>query len=149
MTFSLVLLLLAILAFGLAIYAITAARRRNEVENSALRQEMQALASNQAQAVNAQFAQLTQSFTTQISQITQQVQAGMASVGTLASGAQQAVSDQLRASTDMLGNIRQQLGEVQQKSKELSEAARQIESVLGGAKTRGTLGEVALDRMLA
>jgi len=35
------------------------------------------------------------------------------------------------------------------KSHELSDAARHIESVLGGAKTRGTLGEIALDRMLA
>jgi DNA recombination protein RmuC len=49
----------------------------------------------------------------------------------------------------MLGTIRQQLGEVQQAGHELSEAARQIESVLGGAKTRGTLGEIALDRMLS
>src|SRR5258708_29800595 len=52
------------------------------------------------------------------------------------SGAQKAVSDQLRASTEMLGTIRQQLGEVQQAGRELSEAAQQIESVLGGAKTR-------------
>jgi DNA recombination protein RmuC len=70
-------------------------------------------------------------------------------VGTLATGAQKAVSDQLQASTEMLGTIRQQLGEVHQAGHELSEAARQIETVLGGAKTRGTLGEVALDRMLA
>ena len=32
---------------------------------------------------------------------------------------------------------------------ELSSAAKQIETVLGGAKTRGTLGEIALDRILA
>jgi len=49
----------------------------------------------------------------------------------------------------MLGTIRQQLGEVQQAGHELSAAAKQIEDVLGGAKTRGTLGEVALDRILA
>jgi DNA recombination protein RmuC len=49
----------------------------------------------------------------------------------------------------MLGTIRQQLGEVQQAGRDLSQAAQQIESVLGGAKTRGTLGEIALDRMLA
>jgi DNA recombination protein RmuC len=129
--------------------ALMSLRRRTEAENSALRQEMQALASSQSQGVTAQFAQLTQSFTAQLAQVTQQVQTGMASVGTLATGAQQAVSDQLRASTEMLGTIRQQLGEVQQAGRDLSEAAQQIESVLGGAKTRGTLGEIALDRMLA
>ena len=124
-------------------------RRRAEAETADLRQEMQALASSQSQAVTAQFAQLTQSFTAQLAQVTQQVQTGMASVGTLATGAQKAVSEQLRASTEMLGTIRQQLGEVQQAGRDLSEAAQQIESVLGGAKTRGTLGEIALDRMLA
>jgi DNA recombination protein RmuC len=84
-----------------------------------------------------------------LGQVTQQVQSGMASVGTIASGAQKAVSEQLQASTQMLGTIRQQLGEVQQAGHELSAAAKQIEDVLGGAKTRGTLGEVALDRILA
>ena len=149
MTLTAALVLVALAALVVCALALAGARRRAETESAALRQEMQALASSQSQAVTAQFAQLAQSFTTQLAQITQQVQTGMASVGTLASGAQQAVSDQLRASNETLGNIRQQLGEVQQKSHELSEAARQIESVLGGAKTRGTLGEIALDRMLA
>jgi DNA recombination protein RmuC len=85
----------------------------------------------------------------QLGQVTQQVQSGMASVGTLATSAQKAVSEQLQASTQMLGSIHQQLGEVQQAGHELSVAAKQIEDVLGGAKTRGTLGEVALDRILA
>ncbi len=103
----------------------------------------------QSQAVASHLGQLAQSITLQLGQMSQQVQTGMASSGELASGAQKAVSEQLKASTDMLGTIRQQLGEVQQAGHELSGAARQIENVLGGAKTRGTLGEVALDRMLS
>lgn len=149
MTLSAALVLVALAALAVSGLAIWGARRRAEAQSEALRQEMQALVGTQSQAVTAQFAQLAQAFTAQLSQITQQVQSGMASVGTLATGAQKAVSDQLQASTDMLGTIRQQLGEVQQAGHELSEAARQIETVLGGAKTRGTLGEVALDRMLA
>jgi len=149
MTLSAALILVALAALAVSGLALWSARRRAEAQGEALRQEMQALVNNQSQAVTAQFAQLAQSFTAQLGQITQQVQSGMASVGTLATGAQKAVSDQLQASTDMLGAIRQQLGEVQQAGHELSEAARQIETVLGGAKTRGTLGEVALDRMLA
>jgi DNA recombination protein RmuC len=145
MTLTAALVLVALAALAVSGLAIWGARRRAE----ALRQEMQVLLSSQSQAVTAQFAQLAQAFTAQLSQITQQVQTGVASVGTLATGAQKAVSDQLQASNETLGNIRQQLGEMQQKSHDLSEAARQIESVLGGAKTRGTLGEVALDRMLA
>jgi DNA recombination protein RmuC len=110
---------------------------------------MQSLLAAQSQATAAQIGQLAQSLGAQLGQVTQQVQSGMASVGTIASGAQKAVSEQLQASTQMLGTIRQQLGEVQQAGHELSAAAKQIEDVLGGAKTRGTLGEVALDRILA
>jgi DNA recombination protein RmuC len=110
---------------------------------------MQSLLAAQAQATAAQINQLAQSMSSQLGQVSQQVQSGMASVGTLATSAQKAVSEQLQASTQMLGSIHQQLGEVQQAGHELSVAAKQIEDVLGGAKTRGTLGEVALDRILA
>jgi DNA recombination protein RmuC len=110
---------------------------------------MQALLASQSQAASAQIGQLAQSLTAQLGQVTQQVQSGMASVGTIASGAQKAVSEQYASTAQMLGSIRQQLGEMQQAGHELSSAAKQIESVLGGAKTRGTLGEVALDRILA
>ena len=144
-----VLIISAVIALALGAVALLSLRRRAAAEAAALRQEMQQLAAVQSQAVTAQFAQLAQSFTAQIAQVTQQVQAGMASTGSLASEAQKAVADQLRASTEMLGTIRQQLGQVQQAGRDLSEAAQQIESVLGGAKTRGTLGEIALDRMLA
>ena len=149
MTLSTALILVALAALAVSGLSLWGARRRAEAQGEALRQEMQSLVSNQSQAVTAQFAQLAQSFTAQLGQITQQVQSGMASVGTLATGAQKAVSDQLQASNETLNSIHQKLGEVQQAGHELSEAARQIETVLGGAKTRGTLGEVALDRMLA
>jgi DNA recombination protein RmuC len=149
MTLSAALVVLALAALAVSAMALVSLRRRAETETAALRQEMQALAGSQSQAVTAQFAQLTQSFTAQLAQVTQQVQTGMASVGTLATGAQKAVSDQLKTSSDTLNAIHQRLGEVQQAGRDLSEAAQQIESVLGGAKTRGTLGEIALDRMLA
>ena len=147
-----VLIVLGIAALAVAGIALLSVRRRaaaDAAEAAALRQEMQALAGSQSQAVTAQFAQLAQSFTAQLAQVTQQVQTGVASAGSLASEAQKAVSDQLRASTEVLGTLRQQLGEMQQSGRDLAATAQQIQSVLGGAKTRGTLGEVALDRMLA
>jgi len=152
MTLPAVLIVLGIAALAVAGIALLSVRRRaaaDAAEAAALRQEMQALAGSQSQAVTAQFAQLAQSFTAQLAQVTQQVQTGVASAGSLASEAQKAVSDQLRASTEVLGTLRQQLGEMQQSGRDLAATAQQIQSVLGGAKTRGTLGEVALDRMLA
>jgi DNA recombination protein RmuC len=115
---------------------------------AALRQEMQASLGAQAQTVATQIGQLTQAVTQQLGQVTQQLQTGVAATGALASDAQRAVSAQLEASTEMLGTIRQQLGEVQQAGRDLAGAARTIEMVLGGAQTRGSLGEVALERLL-
>ena len=138
---------IAILA--VATLFVIRARRLASAQAEALRREMQTLLTAQSQVTAAQIGQLAQSLTTQLGQVTQQVQSGMASVGTIATGAQKAVSEQLQASTQMLGSIRQQLGEVQQAGHELSIAAKQIEDVLGGAKSRGTLGEVALDRILS
>lgn len=134
-------------AFG--IFVALRGRDIASAQSDGLRKEMQWLLAAQAQATSAQIGQLAQSLGAQLGQVTQQVQSGMASVGTLATSAQKAVSEQLQASTQMLGSIHQQLGEVQQAGHELSVAAKQIEDVLGGAKTRGTLGEVALDRILA
>ena len=134
-------------AFG--IFVALRGRGVSDAQGDALRKEMQSLLAAQAQATASQISQLAQSLTAQLGQVTQQVQSGMASVGTIASSAQKAVSEQLQASTQMLTSVHQQIGEMQQAGHELSSAAKQIEDVLGGAKTRGTLGEVALDRILA
>ena len=134
---------------GVAIFAAMKSRRPDGAQAEELRKEMQSLLAAQTQATSAQIGQMAQSLTAQLGQVTQQVQSGMASVGTMASSAQKAVSERLEASTKMLSTLHQQIGEMQQAGVELSSAAKQIETVLGGAKTRGTLGEIALDRILA
>jgi DNA recombination protein RmuC len=144
-----IVVLIALVAAIAAWVAVTSAQRQAAEQATALRQEMQTLVATQSQALTAQMGQLVQSVTAQLGQVNQQLQSGMAVTGTLVSGAQRDVSEQLRASTEMLGTIRQQLGEVKQAGNEVSNAARQIETVLGGAKTRGTLGEVTLERMLS
>src|ERR1700722_7648454 len=141
--------LVALVAVVAAWIATQSAQRQSASQAAAVRLEMQSLVATQSQAFTAQLGQLAQSVTAQLGHVNQQLQSGMASTGTLVSGAQKDVSDQLRASTEMLGTIRQQLGEVKQAGSEVSEAAKQIQSMLGGTKTRGTLGEVALDRMLS
>ncbi len=145
-------IIVTIAVLAAAVTAWTAARwaqRRTERENSALRQEIQNLLATQVQGLAAQLGQLSQAVTQQLGQVSQQVQSGMASTGTLVSDAQRAVSVQLQSATTIMGTLQQQLGKVEQSGRELSDAAKSIESVLGGAKKRGLLGEVALERMLA
>jgi DNA recombination protein RmuC len=125
------------------------AERRTESKTSALRQEIQNLIATQAQGLTTQLGQLSLAVTQQLGQVSHQVQSGMASTGTLVSDAQRAVSVQLQSATAIMGTLQQQLGKVEQSGRDLSDAAKAIESVLGGAKTRGLLGEIVLEQMLA
>jgi DNA recombination protein RmuC len=122
--------------------------RRTEMQLTALRQEMQGTVAAQVQSVTTQVGQLTQSVTQQLGQVRQELQAGVASSGQLAMQAQHEVATRLEASTETLRQLTQQIGEVQQASHELSVASQTLQTILGGAKTRGILGEVALERML-
>jgi DNA recombination protein RmuC len=146
---SVIFVIVVVIAGAAAWAAATWAQRRTDRETAALRQEMQNLIATQAQGLTAQLGQLSQLVTQQLGQVSQQVQSGMASTGTLVSDAQRAVSVQLQSATTIMGTLQQQLGKVEQSGRDLSDAAKAIESVLGGAKTRGSLGEVALERMLA
>jgi DNA recombination protein RmuC len=113
-----------------------------------LRQEVQGLLATQAQGFAGQVGQLTQLLTQQLGQVRQDLQQGIAATGELATAAQQEVAQQLRSSQQTLERVAQQLGEVHQTSTQLAEASQTLERILGGAKTRGTLGEVALEGLL-
>jgi DNA recombination protein RmuC len=128
---------------------VWSAGRRAEAQLSAVRQEMQNSLASQNQAVASQINHLTQALTQQLGQVRQELQSGVASTGQLASQAQQDVAQRLQSSTEALLQMTQKIGEVHQTSQDLSKAAQTLQSVLGGAKTRGTLGEVTLDRLLA
>ncbi len=135
---------------GVAIVALMlrAASHRSEAQLSAVRQEMQNSLAAQLQAVAGQLNHLMQSVTQQLGQVRQELQTGVASTGQLASDAQREVSQRLQSSTDALIQMNQKIGEMQQASQDLSKATQTLQSVLGGAKTRGALGEIALEALL-
>jgi len=135
----------AILVIGAIVWS---ASRRADAQLSAVRQEMQHSLASQGQSVNAQINHLTQTVTTQLGQVRQELLTGVASSGKLASDAQIAMAQQMQTSNETIRRMSQQLGEVQQAGREMSQSAQALQSVLGGAKTRGTLGEVALERLL-
>jgi DNA recombination protein RmuC len=145
-------LAIGVLAILVVASLVWSASRRSEAQLSGVRQEMQNSLAAQSQAVTAQISQqishLTQAVTQQLGQVRLELQNGVASTGHLASQAQREVAQQLQSSTDVLLQMSQRIGEVHQTSQDLSRAAQTLQSVLGGAKTRGTLGEVALDRLL-
>src|SRR5437870_12144936 len=114
MSVWIVIVAIVLIAVVSACAASVVAGRKAQAQARCLRQDMQTMVDVQSQAVGAQIGQLSQTVIAQLGQVMQQVQSGVSSTGALASGAQKAVSDQLQASTEMLGSIRQQLGEVQQ-----------------------------------
>ena len=141
------------LIFGIfAIVAVVAilwsATRRTDAQLSAVRQEMQSSLANQSHTVLAQMNTLMQSVTQQLGQVRQELQTGVASSGQLASAAQASMAQQLQASNEAIRKLSAQLAEVQQAGRDLSQSAQTLHNVLGGAKTRGILGEVALERLL-
>lgn len=137
-----------ILAVVIVAVIVWSASRRSEAQLSAVRQEMQGSLAAQGQAAAAQLNHLMQTVTQQLGQVRQELQTGVASTGQLATEAQREVSKRLQSSTDALLQMSQKIGEVHQTSQDLSKAAQTLQSVLGGAKTRGTLGEVTLERLL-
>lgn len=143
-------ILVAVIAAALVAAVVWAASagRRAEEQIAAARQDLQTSIATQAQGMTAQIGQLMQSVTQQLGQVRQELQSGIASSGQLASEAQKEVARRLQSSTDALVQMSQKIGEVQKTSQDLSQAAQTLQSVLGGAKTRGTLGEVTLERLL-
>jgi DNA recombination protein RmuC len=127
---------------------VRGAGRRSETQLAAVRQELQLSLASQGQAVNTQINHLAQTVTTQLGQVRQDLMSGVASSGKLASDAQIAIAQQLQSSNETIRQMSQQLGEVQNAGRELSQATQTLQQVLGGAKTRGILGEVALERLL-
>jgi DNA recombination protein RmuC len=141
-----------LVAVAIAVAAIAmvvrSSSRHAEQQIAAARQEMQGSLAAQNQLMTAQVNHLAQTVTQQLGQVRQELQAGVASTGQLASDAQRDVAERLKSSTDMLMHVSQQIGEMHQTSQDLSKATQTIQTVLGGAKTRGILGEVTLERLL-
>jgi DNA recombination protein RmuC len=138
----------AILVIAAIAAVVWTTGRRSNKELSAVRQEMQNSLALQGQSMAAQINHLMQAVTTQLGQVRQELQTGVASTGKLASDAQIAMAQQLQASSETIRKMSVQLGEVQQAGRDMSQATQTLQSILGGAKTRGTLGEVALERLL-
>jgi DNA recombination protein RmuC len=127
---------------------VWSAARRSDSQLSAVRQEMQNSLANQGQSFTAQINHLAQTVTTQLGQVRQELQSGVASSGKLASDAQIAMAQQLQSSNETIRKISMQLAEVQLAGQEMSKSTQALHNILGGAKTRGILGEVILERLL-
>src|SRR5215467_3650989 len=143
------LLLVAALVVWVALQNSLAQRRTQGVENqmSELRRDLQTMATVQAQSAG-QIAAIGQSVTQRLDNVTRTLQDGVSQSAQIAAQSQSAMATELKNSHQTLGEIQKQLGAVQLAGNQMSQATQTLQNILGGAKTRGTLGEVTLERLL-
>ncbi|HUO36064.1 MAG TPA: DNA recombination protein RmuC [Candidatus Acidoferrum sp.] len=127
---------------------VRGASKRSEEKLGDARQELQNALTTQGQSFTAQINHLMQAMTQQLGQVRQELQTGIASSGQITSEAQKNVAQQLHSASESVRQMSQQLGTVLKMGEDLSKASQTMQQVLGGAKSRGTLGEIGLERML-
>lgn len=118
-----------------------------ESQLSELRRELQTMATSQAQSAGKVDA-IGQSVTQRLDNVSKALQDGVKDSANISAQSQAAVRDEIKNSREMMERIQKELGEVQLAGRQMSQTAQTLETILGGAKSRGTLGEVTLERLL-
>jgi DNA recombination protein RmuC len=118
-----------------------------ESQLSELRRELQIIATSQAQSAGKVDA-IGQSVTQRLDSVSKALQDGVKDSANISAQSQTAVRDEIKNTREMMERIQKQLGEVQLAGQHMSQTAQTLETILGGAKSRGTLGEVTLERLL-
>ncbi len=148
-----VLIGVVIVVAGLMLWLVlqTSQERRKsgllEAQMNELRRDLQTMAMAQAQSTG-QMATIGQSVSQRLESVTKALQDGVSSSAQIATQGQTAIANELKNTREQIGHIQKQLGEFQELGRGISSATKSLEGILGGAKTRGLLGEVTLERLL-
>src|SRR5258706_8308313 len=143
------LLVVAALVIWVALQSLGAQKKSQVIESqmTELRHDLQSVANAQAQATG-QLTTLASTVTQRLDMVGKSLTDGVVQSAAISAQGQSAMRDELKSTQGMMERIHKQLGEFQEVSRGLSNAQQSLESVLGGAKTRGILGEVTLERLL-
>jgi len=142
-------LVVAALLVWVALASLTAQKKNETLETqmSELRRDLQTVTTAQGQT-SGQISTLTSSVTTRLDAVSRSLTDSVAKSADISAQGQTAMREELKSTQSLMERIHRQLGEFQELSRGLGAAQQSLESVLGGAKTRGILGEVTLDRLL-
>jgi len=146
-------ILVAILVFWLALQSLQSRQKSGAIESqmNELRRDLQTIATSQAQSTG-QLETIAKGVAQRLDSVTPALQDAIKnsaqSTGQMTSDAQTKMADELKNTREQISQIQRQLGEVQQAGKQMSLTAQTLEGILGGAKSRGSLGEVTLERLL-
>ncbi|HXM96703.1 MAG TPA: DNA recombination protein RmuC [Candidatus Dormibacteraeota bacterium] len=142
-------ILVVALVLWLVIQSFLEQKKGNVLESqmNELRRDLQTIATAQAQS-SGQIAAIGQTVSQRLESVTQALQDGVSNSAQISTQGQTAIATELKNTREQMGLIQKQLGEFQELNREVSLATKSLEGILGGAKTRGLLGEVTLDRLL-
>jgi DNA recombination protein RmuC len=147
------LLLVAALVLWLVMQNAQERRKSGALESqmNELRRDLQTIATSQAQSTG-QVKAIGDNVSQRLESVTSALQEGIKNsaqiTGQMTSDAQTKMAGELKNTREQISQIQKQLGEVQLAGQQMSDTAHTLEGILGGAKSRGSFGEVALERML-
>ena len=144
-----VLIVLVALVFWLAMQNTQSGKKGAALESqmNEMRRDLQDLAKTQA-SNSGNISAIAQTVTQRLDTVSLALQEGVAQSATIAADGQKAVALELQNTREMMQEMQQRLGEFQELNRGITRATQSLESVLGGAKSRGLLGEIALERLL-
>src|SRR3989440_1003862 len=146
-------ILVAVLVLWLVLQSSQGRQKGPALESqiNELRRDLQTIATSQAQSTG-KLETIAKSVAQRLDSVAPALQDAIRNsaqiTGQMTSDAQTKMADELKNTRDQISQIQRQLGEVQQAGKQMSQTAQTLEGILGGAKSRGSLGEVTLERLL-
>jgi len=150
-------LILGLLLVGLVAWVLLSLigdQKKNEALESQmneLRRDLLNLSTTQAQS-STKLETIAGTVATRLEAVTTALKDGVKDsaqiTSKLTSESQAAMSLELKNTREQINQIHNQLGEVQQAGQQMFQTAQTLENILGGAKSRGSLGEITLERLL-
>ena len=146
-------ILVAILVIWLALQTLQSREKSGAIESqmNELRRDLQTIATSQASSTGKLEA-IAKNVAQRLDSVAPALQDAIKNsaqiTGQMTSDAQTKMAGELKSTRDQISQIQRQLGEVQEAGKQMAQATQTLESILGGAKSRGSFGEVTLERLL-
>jgi DNA recombination protein RmuC len=93
-------------------------------------------------------AQFREEVSRELGRLNSSLVTSVASSGQTVTQAQQRIDERLQGSQRVLQEVHERLATIQKASDDLSQSNQALQTILGGVKTRGILGEITLEKML-
>ena len=148
-----VVILVAVLVLWLILQSSQSRQKSEAIESqmNEVRRDLQSVATAQAKSTG-QLETIAKGVAQRLDSVTPALQDAIRNsaqiTGQMTSDAQTKMADELKNTREQISEIHKQLGAVHLAGQQMSQTAQTLEGILGGAKSRGSFGEVTLERLL-